>query len=281
MLDEQAGNPSFWAGLWDQAKGIVIGTVGTAAVGGIYLWIVESRRRINFIAEDVYFGPTLNFNPFMARNYPSEDLVSLDCEVRFFSNKTQTTGLHNFRMEFCRTSYIGSVVEFTLPRDKLHRNIMKKEGPFSLETLELPPREFVSFSLHTIMQREDWPALRSCDSARLVCETPEGKTKRFAIGRFRFPDMPPDGIRGLPLMSVEIIPREQNWIIRALRRYEGQMFYVPNPPPDDVRYWAGPAWSNAPQQAEVYKDQADARAAGEKVKIWNIVPPEWLEKVKR
>ncbi len=81
----------------------------------------------------------------MGRNYPSEDLVGLTSDVKFFSNKTLQTGLQNLRVEFCRTTYIGKAVE--LSTNKIYRDLLTKDGPYSLEKLELPPRQFVTFEL--------------------------------------------------------------------------------------------------------------------------------------
>jgi len=44
-------------------------------------------------------------------------------------------------------------------------------------------------------------SLKSCDRVYLSCETPERRKKRFKLGNIRFPEMPPEGIRGIEYMD--------------------------------------------------------------------------------
>ena len=264
---------------WDQVVGAIVGASAVALLGFIGVRIVESRRKICFTASRVYFGPDLTYNTFMGRNYPHDDSIGLDCDIKFFSNKSLRTGLHNFRFELCRPSFLRRVVVLTVGRNEIYRDLLKESSEITLDTLELPPRQFVSFELRTMVGRDKWADLRQCDFVRLACETPEGKIKRFAIGRIHFPEMPPKGLRGTEYCSVQVVlnhPPDGRVVIAALRRQKvpgpvGQM-----PSREDTRYWSGTTWVRSIKEATVYEDAEQARADGEPIKIWDRVPSEWI-----
>lgn len=270
--------PWNWGIEWKQIVMYVI----TLVVGGILtalgLWIRETRRKLNFTAQDVYYGPTMSVNQLFGREYPQEDSITLSCDVSFFSNKTETTGLHNFRVEFYRQTYMGAQVEVTIPADRVICNLRKRDTPYTLKTIELPSRQFVSFTMDTFLDRSHWDALRSCDGVRLSCETPEGKTKHFRIGWIRFPDMPPESFRGQKYMGVHLwsatTPPDGRVIIRALRK---QKIGPPRVdyPAEDLRYWNGTQWVESIHMARAYADVKQLRADVEPLKIWHIVPEEW------
>jgi hypothetical protein len=284
--------------MWDWLSNLdwpgIVKALLIAAGGGILTVfgysIRESRRRINFSAKDLYYGPAMHANNFMGRNYPSEDRIGFDCDLSFFSNKSVATGLHKFQLEFCRESYIGRVVEFepdmTFVLKDMHA-IGTPGASHSLKKLDLPSRQFETMHLSSSFGREDWDALRSCTVVRLRCETPEGKKKRFTIGRIKFPDMPPAGFRGLEYCGMYIVSTagygktppssyDGKVVIATIRRQtmlgpRGQMF----PSDEDTRYWTGTGWSRSLTDAKVYPEMKVARSEGEAVKIWNSVPEEW------
>jgi hypothetical protein len=209
---------SLWEIDWKDLRGVIAGGTAMAFLGYIGLAIAEWRRRICVSTSKVYFGPTLSYNGFMGRNYPSDDSISFDCTIRFFSNKSLQTGLHNFRLEFCRSTYVGPVVELALHEEDIYRDLFHKDKPHSLAEIELPSRTFVSFDIMTMIGRESWPALRPCDVVLLTCETPEGKAKRFPLARIRFPKMPPEMPRGIEQMSVYLMPKDGRFMIVTQRR---------------------------------------------------------------
>ena len=262
---------------WKYVRGVLMGGVGMGILTYLGWHLVESRRRIAFSVPKLYFGPTLTAHRFMGRNYPNDDLVSLDCSIRFFSHKSLATGLDNFRVEFCRTTYMGAIPEFTPDQKDVHRNLLTG-GPYKLEALELPSRQFVTFDLSTAIERKDWPALRLCDCVFLRCETAEGAKRRFRIGRITFPGMPPEGHRGINYLVVDIWPRNSGFIIRATRTKASALTgwkEVTYSGPDQMRYWDGMEWNEASQSAKFYPTHAQARSEGEALRIWDRIPAEW------
>jgi hypothetical protein len=268
--------PWNWNFDWQNAVGLIGGII--TIVGTVGLWIREARRKIIFSAPRVYFGPSLNANNFMGRNYPSEDSITLDCDLRFFSNKSLPTGLHNFYLEFCRTTYMGRLVEFTPDPNYVMRDLEKTGVSHTFDTLDLPSRQWVSLQLTTWMDRKKWTVLKCCDFVRLSCETAEGRKKRFPIAGIRFPEMPPEGLRGPEYCSVQITQKDhhdERVVIKAVRRH--QLSGMPGimPLAEDMRYWSGSTWVESISDARVYSDRKQALDAGEKIKIWNIVPKGW------
>ncbi|MEX1028010.1 MAG: hypothetical protein WD049_08395 [Candidatus Paceibacterota bacterium] len=267
-----------WEQIWTPLLVLIVGGV-LGYLGRLFL---ESRRRIRFSVDGLYFGPALSWNLFMGRNYPSDHLIGLECTIRFFSEKTATIGLHDFRLEFCRTTYMGKMVEFTPDMRDVLRDLNDKDTPFTLETLELPPRQFVSLELRTSIDRDHWRDVRLCTVVRLSCKTSEGKTKRFTIGSIQVPTMPRASVNGPEYMSVQMMPLHTQadggpFVILAARRREGVQTNLFTLPEEDARYWDGKAWVTGKVQAKKYQKPQDARDAGERVKIWNIVPAEWME----
>jgi hypothetical protein len=268
---------------WDWGldwKAILVSLI-TLVIGGLLtafgLWIREARRKISFTAKDVYFGPTMSFNFLLGREYPQEDSIDLDCNLSFFSYKSQPTGLQNFRFEFCRSTYMGPQVELTVADKEMIRDMQKKDTPYTLETLDLPPREFVPLTLRIWLDRTKWKALRLCDSVRLSCETPESKTKHFRVSSIRFPNMPPEGLRGHKYMGVQLMPNEPmdgRIVIMALRKQKLGPPVV-DYPTEDKRYWNGSEWVRSIKQAKFYSDPKDVRADAEPIKLWHRVPEEW------
>ena len=278
-----------WPWDWDlDWKSIAVSLI-TLVVGGLVtalgLWIREARRKISFSAKDFYYGPDLNANTFMGRNYPSEDRIGLDFDLSLFSYKSVGTGLHNFQIEFCRQSYLGPIVEFLPDMSFVFRDWEKRDVSHNLNTVDLPSREFVTMQLSTSFGREHWAALKPCTLVRLRCETPEGRKRRFKVREIQFPEMPPEGIRGMKYCHVQVMPNtplhkqvhvvDGQFVIAATRRQKlssmGQI-----PPEEDFRYWTGSGWALKVTEARVYKNYQAARDEGEAMKIWNNVPPEWL-----
>jgi hypothetical protein len=272
---------------WHYVRGAVVGgLIGGAGTGFITYWawwIIESRRRISFTVPKLYFGPALTYNGFMGRNYPDDDLIELTFTARFFSNKSLQTGLHNFRIEFCRTTYMGAIPEYIPDPSHVYRDLFEKDVSHSLEAIELPPRQFISFELRTTMDRECWPTLKLCDVVYLSCETPEGKRRRFRVGRIRFPAMPPKGPKGQHYMGVGLFPVKGGAVIRAARNpvplhligkpiIQKSGFY-----PEDFLFWNGSGWVTSVNDAKVYTDMEVMRSEGEAIKIWNRIPDEWLQ----
>jgi hypothetical protein len=101
------------------------------------------------------------------------------------------------------------------------------------------------------------------------------------------PEMPPEGIRGLEYMSVNILPLEyppklnqpiSGFVIQAARRQKRVMMNLLELDPADARYWTGDGWARSKSQAKVFIEHTEARDEGETAKIWNRVPDEWLVK---
>jgi hypothetical protein len=257
-------------------------TTGVLSGSGYLIWLMKARRqKIQFFVTKVHFGATENWNLFMGRNYPSQDLISLECDIKFFSNKMEPTGLHDFRLEFCRSTYMGKIVEYTVSKDHIYRGLMKAErnSSIALDTVALPSKEFVSFELSTMIQRKDWAALKQCDFARLSCKTPEGKMIRFSLAHIRFPAMPSEGLRGPHYMSTQFnVDKKTNRVFIYTQRRRttlgppGQL-----PASDDFRFWNGTTWVHSQEQAKMYRTVDEGRAEGEKIKIWDLVPSEWME----
>ena len=229
------------------------------------------------------FGSALQYNGFMARNYPSDDLISLECEISFFSEKPETIGLDKFEVQFCRTSHLKQVVEFVPDKNDVYRDWDKRDGPHCLDRLELPHRKFVIFELRVFIERKDWPKLHLCTNVRLSCRTAEGRIKRFTIGSIRMPSMPAEGIRGEEFMSVQVMPKNfphhpdpKSLVIMAFRRQEGEMMDLFTIPAVDTRFWNGVRWVTSREEAKVYPKQDDARLDGEAIRIWDKIPNEWM-----
>ncbi len=256
---------------WQSAGWALLGSLAGAVGTGIVVWAREEGRQICFDVKNLRFGPSFSFSHFMGGNIPSDDLVSLSCEIQFFSNKTQKTGLHDFCLEFCRTTYIGAVSELTISGDSIYREYLSNDMS-TLKRIELPSREFVAFSIYTELGRSTWQALKMCDSVRLVARTPEGKTKRFKIGRSYFPQMPPEGIRGADYMAVslesdiEYETRLPAFVIKTTRwvkASERHRYAKPN----DCRYWSGSDWVQHASSAMTYRTPEEARQEAANLKI--------------
>ena len=265
-------------------------TVSTSLVilvlGGIlgYLGriLIESRKRIRFITRDVYFGPALFWNLFMGRNYPSENAISFECEIKFFSERSQTVGLHDFRLQFCHKTLLGSVVDFEPDMQRVYRDMDKKDGPHLLGAIELQSRTFISFQLSTYIGREHWQKMQHCTFVRLRCKTAEGRIKHFTIDAICMPSMPPEGMDGTQYMSVQVTPTNypqtsnpMSLVIMAARRREHEQTNLFTIAPEDLRYWDGTGWVKSKAEAKVYSNMDEAHSDGERVKIWNLVPNEW------
>lgn len=272
-----------WKTLWTGLAGMLLGGILTRLAGSA----MEMRRKIRFSAPHVYFGPALTENQFMGVNYPAEDLIGFECEIRFFSEKSETIGLHEFQLEFCKMKYFRTIVEFRPEMHHVLPDIGNEATPYSLKTLEIPVRKFVSVNLRTHFERKDWPSFRSCSCVRLTCKTSDGKRKHFNIGRIQMPEMPPEGVRGVEYMSLQVTRRHRAKsgktttpdivIMASRRRRDVQTNFFTAPTQQDVRFWDGEGWVNSEDRARVYRDQKDARKDGERVKIWNIVPQEWMQ----
>jgi hypothetical protein len=257
------------------------------ALGNLVSWFargaLEMRRRIRFSAPKVYFGPACTYNSFMGRNYPSDHSISLECSLRFFSEKTQVIGLHDFQLEFCRTSLFGPVVEFAPATDDVYWDLKKNDGPHMLDTLELPPRQFISLDLTTFIDPDNWEELRRCTLARLRCGTPEGRSMRFRIGAIEMPAMPAHGLDGMKHMSVQLThanPHLEDWtagVVIAASRLQETMDISKYIKGEDKFYWNGDGWAGSKNAAKLYRSVEEARAEGEAIKIWDIVPNEWLQ----
>jgi hypothetical protein len=267
---------------WKQVTGTIAASIVVALLGYLGGRLAERRRKIHFSVPRLYFGPALTANAFVGRNYPCDDLIELECDVKFFSDKSTQTGLHNFRFEFCRTSYFGRLVEFTVGPKGIYRDLLKKGSTITLDTLDLPPRQFISFELRTSFPRDKWLQLQQCDFVRLACETPEGSVKRFPVGQISFPDMPPPGVRGIEYCSVQMmpshIPPDGRSVITAFRRPKTLGPPGKLPSAEDTRYWNGTTWVQSIKEARIYSDPQKAQSEGASIKIWDIVPEEWLTK---
>lgn len=86
-------------------------------------------------------------------------------------------------------------------------------------------------------------------------------------------------------MSVNIMPKgfpmrsdPKHLIVMAARHRKGVQTDLSRTAAEDVRYWNGTVWVTSQEQAKVYLKPEDARDDGEKIKIWDIVPNEWMEK---
>jgi hypothetical protein len=269
-----------WKTVWTGLIGLVL--------GGALTWLartfLEMRRRIRFSVPSLYFGPALDHNNFMGRNYPSEDMLGLDCELRFFSEKAEVIGLHDFHIEFCQETIFVLRVHFRPDMDHVVRDINNKETPYRLDALELPPKKFVSVTLMAHLERKDWPQICACNVVQLSCKTSSGQKRRFTIGHIKMPEMPPEGVRGLPYMSVQVMPKELSndfkpsvgFVILAARRRNPPRMNLLDLPAEDARYWSGDGWVASKTEAKNYRTLQDARSAGELAKIWNVVPEEWL-----
>ena len=267
------------------------GKILTGIIAAGLAWIARSvwemRQRIRVSVPEVYFGPALNHNPFLGRDYPSEDMLGLDCEIRFFNEKLDVIGLHEFHFEFCRKTAFHTKVDFRPNMDRVIRDWNKKDSEFRLDVLELPSKKFVSLSLRLHIGREDWAKVSRFNFVRLACKTADGKRKRFPIGDIKVPEMPREGRRGLEHMSVNVLPLEyppqlnqpiSGFVIQAARRRKQVMMNLFELDPDDARYWTGDGWARSKGEGKVFLEQTEARDEGERVKIWNRVPDEWLEK---
>lgn len=275
--------------MWNLDLKTILTGVTAAILGWIGKTLLESQRKIRFSVPKLYFGPAMTSNPFMGRNYPSEDSLGLEFEIRFFSKKTEVIGLHRFQIEFCRKTTLGAQVQFRPDMEHVIRDWDKKDSVYRLDVLELPPKKFVHFTLLTHIDRKDWPKVWASNYVRLSCETSDGKRRRFKIGHIQMPEMPPEGLRGLEYMSVNVLPLEHpaklnqpitGFLIQAARRRKNVMMNLLDLAPEDARYWTGDAWALSKTDAKVYHEHTEARDAGEAAKIWNRVPDEWLTKEK-
>jgi hypothetical protein len=270
---------AMWDIDWKWVRGALVGGVLVAVTSLIIQKVLEVRRRVILTVRSYRFGPSMSAHTFMGSAYPSDDSISMECDVSFFSNKISQTGLHNFRFEFCRSTYMGRIVELSV-RERLHRDFLKETYVGLLTTLDLPSRSFVSVDIFTVIGRSQWEALRSCDFVQLTCETPEGKTRRFAIGPIHFPNMPPEGRRGPEYMRTFIDSKNRQGgqlIIKTERESKAPQSLDYRPGPDETRYWSGEDWVREIEQAKVYKDMKVAREEGDNLKIWDRVPKEWLD----
>src|SRR5262249_54819813 len=153
-------------------------------------------------------------------------------------------------------TYMGKIVEFEPDMTFVFKDLDKARIPgasISLKELDLPSRQFETMQLSSSFGREHWEALKSCTVVRLRCETPEGKKKRFAIGKIKFPEMPPAGFRGLEYcqMSMATIAGfgrqpPTGWdgrvLIVAIRRQKLGLPGQGLPSEEDTRYWSGTEW---------------------------------------
>jgi hypothetical protein len=280
-----------WHIEWDKVQ-IDWGKILTGIIAAGAAWIARSvwemRRRIRFSVPELYFGPALNHNPFLGRDYPSEDMFGLDCEIRFFNEKPDVIGLHEFHFEFCRKTTLRTQVDFRPDMDHVIRDWDKKDSVFRLEVLELPSKKFVCLSLRFHIDREDWPKVSECNFVRLACKTSDGKRKHFPIGDIKIPEMPPPGLRGREYMSVNILPLEyppqpnqpiSGFVIQAARRRKPVMMNFLELAPEDARYWTGDDWARSKGKGRVFREHTEARDEGERLKIWDRVPDEWLAKL--
>lgn len=260
---------------WASATTHSLSVIGGLAIGSTFHWLNEARRKIYFSAVDVHFGPAENYNNFVGRNCPHEDLIELTCEVRFFSKKTMSTGLHDFHIQFCQRTRWGTSAVTGFDHKSFYRDLEEKDGPKRLDTLVLHPREFVCFSITLHLSREYWPLLRLCDHVRLGCETVEGKRKRLFISDIRFPDMPDEAPRGIEFMSANVDHVNGQFRIRIVRRHKTAQPPMASPPQSDIRYWTDAGWTPDANACRLFDSHAQAKAEGERLEIWKIVPQEW------
>ena len=245
---------------------------------------LESIRRIQLTVTDLYYGPSLTYNCFMGRNYPADDSIEFIADVAFFSSKSMPVGLLNFYLEFTNSTRFYEEPEMVIPASKFVPDFDQTNVVHRLDTLVLPSHEFIKANIQVFFDREQWKELEQCRYAYLACTTPDGRRKRFMISRLTFPEMPPEGIRGISIsqVQVELSTLHQRRIVITASR-------VPNPENGvmhfdrerEKMYWTGSEWTHSEEAAETYDSPIEARKCGERIKIWNIVPEAWLEANKR